>query len=164
MSKDHWALPENTEKVACVPNQTGAAIGAGVYVGMANVRKMFAVIDFTYGADVDCVVTVLQAPLVDGVNPVTMTKKLPMWASTDTTASSVIPEIAPAASYTFDAGAGKNQTLIIQIEPIDMDEPIGAADVNNAVTINIGNSDAANIISVDFYVIPRVFKTSLLVD
>ena len=156
--KDGWALPENTEKVACVLAQTAAAIGPGAYIGMRNVRKMFAVVDFVYGADADCTITVLEAPLVDGVGAAAITKTLPMWASLDVVASSVIPEIAPAASYTFDAGAGKSQTLIIQIEGADLSSG------NNAITINVGNSDVANIVAVNLYVIPREFKESLLVD
>mgnify|MGYP001818556704 CR=1 FL=1 len=164
MAKDHWALPENCEKVAVVPNQTGASIGAGVYIGGRHLRKGFFVVDFVYGADVDCVITVLEAPLVNGTNAETVTKTLPMWASTDTTASSVIPEITAAANYTFDAGDGKNQTLIIQFDPGDFSENATTGALNNAVTVSVGDSDAANLISVDFYMVPREYKKSVLVD
>jgi hypothetical protein len=129
--------------------QTGAAIGAGDYVCMGKLHKLEILVSFAYGADADCIVSVLEAKAVAGTDAQAMTDLFRILANTDVSLTDAFTAQTAAANYTIDTTAGKSQKVKITVLPSQLSEDF------NSVAVNIGNSNAANIISVEYFATMR---------
>jgi hypothetical protein len=142
-------LETDYQHATAVLPQTGAAIGAGDFVSMSKILKLYILVTFAYGADADCVISVLEDDDVAGTSASTLSKDFKIWANLDVSASNAFPPQTDAANYTIDAGAGKSQKVLIMVRPEQLN------DGQTAVAVNIGNSDAANLISAEYFAVPR---------
>jgi len=156
---DNFEIGRSHKIVTAVLPQTGAAIGAGDFINAGKCHKIQCVVTLAYGADVDCVVSFLEADDVAGTNAQAVTAELEITANVDVSLTDSLTRQTPAANYTIDTGDGKSQKVTFTIYPAQL------SDGKPALAVTIGNSDAANIISADYVCVPRYDDTvSLLTD
>lgn len=145
--------------VNAVLPQTGAAIGDGDFINMGKLNKLEVLVTLAYGADADCVISFNEADDVAGTNAAAMTQLFQILANTDVSLTEAFTRQTPAASYTIDTGAGTSQKVKFTIYPAQMSEG------KPALCVNVGASDIANIIAVDYFAWPKFgADVSLLTD
>ena len=145
--------------VNAVLPQTGAAIGAGEAISMGKLNKLEVLVTLAYGADADCIITFYECDNVAKDNPVLMTAEFQILANIDVSLTEAFTRQPAAANYTIDTTAGKSQKVKFTIFPAQMSEG------KPALYVNVGNSDVANIITVDSFAWPKHGnEVSLLTD
>lgn len=155
---ENFSYPETLADVDLVLAQTGAAIGDGDFITASNAHLIFLVVRLAYGADADCAVTLIEADDVAGTNPLTISATMPVYINTDVSVTNVWTRTTDAANYTIDTGDGKSQKVCFVLDPAKLTPG------KTAVTVNIGNSDVANIISAQAVVCPRYPQRTMLTD
>ena len=131
--------------VNAVLPQTGAAIGAGDAINMGKLNKLEVLVTLAYGADADCIITFYECDNVAKDNPVLMATPFQILANTDVSLTEAFTRQTAAANYTIDTTAGKSQKVKFTIYPAQMSvaKPV--------LYVNIGNSDADNLITADYF-------------
>lgn len=162
MGSSNFNMAESINHVTAYSGDA-AAVGACQYVNSDNIRRMWAIVEFIYGADVDMTIEVYEADDVSGTNAQAITKDMPIWSNKDMSLTNDwdksvpgTPQPIEAASYTIDTGAGKNQKVMIQIDPVIL------SDGKPAIAVFLGASDVANIVHVAYFIEPRIFGRSHL--
>ena len=162
MGSSNFNMAESINHVTAYTGDA-AAVGICDYVNANNIRRMWALVEFKYGADVNLAIEVYEADDVAGTNQQAITKDMPIWSNIDMSLTNEwlrsvpgTPQPVEAASYTIDTGAGKNQKVMIQIDPVILTQG------KSAIAVFLGNSDIANIVNVSYFVEPRIFGQSHL--
>lgn len=111
-------LPEAFKIIqAHEPLLVSSLLATSDVVSCKNFKKLWAVISMTYVDNVDVVVTWNESTDVAGTGDVAISATCPIWYNVDTATTDLLTRATDAATFTMDAGAGKNQIWIMEWDP-----------------------------------------------
>jgi len=152
-------LAEKRRPVEAIPPATNGSALAGDYISLKNVSHVTAVVHITQGNAAPCAITIEQATAVAGTNSKVITEAVPIFANQDCAASDLIVEQTKAVNFTTSATL-KHKIVVFEIDPATLDTNNGF----DCLTVKVGASNAANIVSAQYFVNERYYNQSVIVD
>lgn len=139
-------LAEELIHVVGLAPQADGALTSDV-VSLKNANKAWVQVIMAQANAAQCTISVMQATDVAGTSGKAVTNTLPIWYNEDVSLTSVLTRGTAAKTYQLSATT-KNKVVWFEIDPAN------AMDVANnfdCLYVTSGGSNAANILSVNFY-------------
>ena len=140
-------LPEQLKPIEAITPQAGAAI-TGYYISLKNALRVYVVVHVNQAQADTMAITLEQATSIAAGSTTPITVAVPIWANEDTVTSDRLVEQTAAVSFTTSA-AQKHKMVVFLVDPATL------AAGFDCLTVKTGASNAGNITSAMYYVVPR---------
>lgn len=144
------SLPQELKHVVGLAPRADGALTSDI-VSLKNFSKAWIKVVMAQGNAAQHTTTLMQAKDVAGTDGKAISNNVPIWSNLDVSASDLLTERTAAKTYQLDAGL-KNKVAWFEIDPAN------ALDVANdfdCIYVTSAGSNAANILSVDFFLLPK---------
>ncbi len=144
------SLPQEIKHVVGLAPQADGALTSDI-VSLKNFNKAWIKVTMAQGNAAQHTTTLMQATDVAGTNGKAISNNVPIWSNLDVSVSDALTERTAAKVYQLDV-ALKNKVVWFEIDPAN------ALDVANdfdCIYVTSAGSNVANILAVDFYLLPR---------
>ncbi|MCK4412236.1 MAG: hypothetical protein KAY32_01700 [Candidatus Eisenbacteria sp.] len=143
-------IPEAAKYVMGIEPKTHGGAETGDYVSCKTAHAVYMVCKVAQGNAAQITWTPKQATAVAGTSSKALGTVVPIWSNEDTAASDALTAETAAVNFQTDA-ALKNKVVIFKIDPATLDKANGF----DCVCMYAAASNAANLISVDYYLEAR---------
>jgi hypothetical protein len=140
-------IPEGAFPIEAITPQAGAAI-TGDYISLKNAQRALVVVHINQAAADTVAITLEQATAVANTGSKAISTSVAIWANEDCAASDTMVAQTAAVGFTTSA-AQKHKVIVFDVDPAGLEEGF------DCLTVKTGASNAGNITSAMYYVVPR---------
>lgn len=149
-------LPQELKHVVGLAPQVDAELTSDI-VSLKNFSKAWIKVTMAQGHAAQHTTTLMQSTVVAGTDGKAISNNVPIWSNLDISAADTLTARTAAKTYQLDV-ALKNKVVWFEIDPAN------ALDVANdfdCIYVTSAGSNAANILAVDFFLLPKTKAATL---
>lgn len=138
-------LVERNQIVEAITPQTNGSALTGDYISMKEAGHVTVLVHVNQANAATCAVTIEQATAVAGTSSKALANAVPLYVVVDCATSDVWAKQTAAVSYTTSVTT-KHKLVAFEIDAEDLDVANGF----DCITVKVGASNAANIVSAQY--------------
>jgi len=130
------------------PAVASALLSTADIISCKNLKKVWAVLSYTYVDAVDVAVTWNESTDVAGTGTVAITETCPIWSNTDTASADLLARETDAITFTIAHAGANNQLWIMEWDPAKFSAGFDCFQIRMV-------GAAAGIVNVEYWGEPR---------